>query len=84
MDDLHTLPNLGKDTIRRLKQADIHSSAELKAIGSEQAFLRIRAFDSGACLSLLCAIEGAIQGIRWHHLHIERKEELKHFIKMLK
>ncbi len=31
---------------------------------------------------MLCALEGAIQGIRWHGLSKERKEELKQFLKM--
>jgi DNA transformation protein len=62
----------------------IHSATELKAIGTEQAFLRLRAIDPGACLSLLCGLDGAIHGIRWHQLPPERKEELKHFIKMIK
>jgi DNA transformation protein len=84
MDDLHTLPNMGKDTIRRLKEVGIHSASELKAVGSEQAYLRLRAVDPGACLSLLCGLEGAVQGTRWHQLPPERKEELKHFINMLK
>ncbi len=84
MDDLHTLPNMGKDTIRRLKEVGINSVSELKAVGSEQAYLRLRAVDPGACLSLLCVLEGAVQGIRWHQLPPERKEELKQFIKIIK
>jgi DNA transformation protein and related proteins len=84
MDDLNTLPNMGKDTIRRLKEVGINSAEELKAVGSEQAFMRLRAIDPGACLSLLCGLEGAVQGTRWHQLPTERKEELMHFIRMLK
>ncbi len=84
MDDLQTLPNMGKETIRRLKEVGINSASELKAVGSEQAYLRLRAIDPGTCLSLLCGLEGAVQGIRWHQLPPERKEELKHFINMLK
>lgn len=83
MDDLQTLPNMGKETIRRLKEVGINSASELKAVGSEQAYLRLRAIDPGACLSLLCGLEGAVQGVRWHQLPSERKEELKHFIKMI-
>ena len=84
MDDLSALPNMGKETVRRLKEVGIHTASELKAVGTEQAFLRLRALDPGACLSLLCGLEGAIQGIRWHNISPERKDELKHFLKMLK
>jgi DNA transformation protein and related proteins len=80
MDDLKTLPNLGKDTIGKLKEVGIMSIADLKEVGSEQAFLRLQALDPGACLSLLCALEGAVVGIRWHNLSPLRKEELKQFL----
>jgi DNA transformation protein len=39
--------------------------------------------DKDACLSKLCALEGAVQGIRWHQLSADRKEELNRFIKTL-
>jgi DNA transformation protein len=84
MSDLTSLPNLGKEVSRRLNEVGIHSASELKAIGSEQAFLRLKAVDPGACFCMLCGLEGAIQGIRWHNLSPERKQELKHFLKMIK
>ncbi|MDR1301443.1 MAG: TfoX/Sxy family protein [Treponema sp.] len=39
----------------------------------------MRHTDSSACYNRLCAIEGAIQGIRWHNLSDEIKNELKQF-----
>jgi DNA transformation protein len=84
MSDLTSLPNLGKEVSRRLNEVGIHSASELKAIGSEQAFLRLKAVDPGACFCMLCGLEGAIQGIRWHNLSPERKQELKQFLKMIK
>jgi len=83
-DDLTILPNIGKDLSQKLLILGIHSHAEIKSLGAEQVYLRIKALDPGACFSLLCAIEGAIQGIRWHHLPPERKEELKQFYHMVK
>ncbi len=52
---------------------------ELKAIGSEQAFIRLQTIDETACFCMLQGLEGAVQGIRWHNLPKERKEELKQF-----
>jgi DNA transformation protein and related proteins len=84
MDDLKSLPNIGKEVAQRLNQVGIDSAEQLKALGSEKAFLRLQAVDPGACYCMLCGLEGAIQGIRWHNLSPERKMELKHFIKIAK
>jgi DNA transformation protein len=35
--------------------------------------------DNEVCISMLYALEGAIQGIRWHDLDREIREELKKF-----
>jgi len=83
MSDLSTLPNLGKVVVSKLNEVGIHSIAELKAAGTENAFMRLRAVDPGACYCMLCGLEGAIQGIRWHNLPPERKLELKEFLNML-
>ena len=82
MNDLASLPNLGKEIVQRLNQVGIYSAAELIAFGTENVFLRLQASDPGACFCLLCGLEGAIQGIRWHNLSSERKLELKHFLEL--
>ena len=82
--DLSQQINIGKDAEEKLIKVGITSFEELKAIGAEQAFLRLQTLDPGACLSLLSALEGAIQGVRWHNLPKDRKEELQQFIKMAK
>jgi DNA transformation protein and related proteins len=84
MDDLTKLPNIGKEVSQKLKEVWINTPDELKAVGTEQVFLRLQAIDPGACFSMLCGLEGAIQGIQWHHLPPERKEELRHFFAMTK
>jgi DNA transformation protein len=76
--------NIGKDTESKLIQAGIDSFEKLEALGSEKAFLRLQAFDSGACLNLLYGLEGAIQGIKWNELSSEKKQELLQFHKMTK
>jgi len=40
--------------------------------------------NSGVCINMLYALEGAIQGIRWHGLSKERKLELKEYYNSLK
>ena len=81
--DLTQQVNIGKELERKLMEVEITSFAELKNIGSEQAFLRLRAVDPDACLNMLCALDGAVAGIRWHDLPTGRKTELKEFHQML-
>jgi DNA transformation protein len=82
MKPLSSLPNIGKVLEQKLKEVGITSIEELKRTGAENALLRIREIDETACFNMLCALEGAIQGIRWHDLSKERKEELKQFMRM--
>lgn len=77
--ELSLLPNIGKNLAEKLKEAGIDSVQKLKSIGSENAFARIKVIDSGACINMLLALEGAIQGIRWHNLDANRKNELQDF-----
>lgn len=82
LNHLTQLPNIGKTVAEKLNQVGITTPKELLEIGSEQAFIRIQTIDPTACLSMLQGLEGAVQGIRWHHLPKERKEELKEFYKL--
>lgn len=82
--DLTTLPNIGKVLADKLKIVGIDTVEKLQSIGSESAFIKLKTIDSGACINSLCALEGAIQGIRWHYLDKCRKEELKMFFEMTK
>lgn len=76
---LNQLPNLGPVIIQKLFQADIQSAEQLRTVGSTKAFLAIERHDPSACLSMLYALEGAVEGIRWHSLDSEKKRELKRF-----
>jgi DNA transformation protein len=71
--------NIGKVVAARLEEVGISTLRELQAAGSKQAFLRLQAIDSGACLHELMALEGAIRGIRKYNLPDEIKEDLKRF-----
>ncbi len=79
MEELQSLPNIGRKLERQLHEAGIGTVEELKQVGSREAWLRILAFDPSACLMRLSALEGAIRGVRWHSLDPEVKAELKAF-----
>ena len=81
---LEQLPNIGKTLAEKLEQAEITTPEQLTAIGSEKAFLKLSIIDDSACYNMLCALEGAIQGIRWHSLSADKKLELKEFFEMNK
>ncbi|MGN9163218.1 TfoX/Sxy family protein [Clostridium sulfidigenes] len=79
MSKLSDLPNIGKKLEEQLNEVGIETIEQLKEVGSKQAWLDIKAIDDSACINRLCALEGAIQGIRWHNLSDEVKRELKQF-----
>ncbi len=76
---LSEMQNIGPVVERQLIQAGIETPEQLMQTGSREAWLRIRAFDPSACINRLCALEGAIQGIRWHDLPAATKADLKAF-----
>ena len=61
MEKLSDLPNIGKVLEQQLNQIGITTFAQLKEIGSKQAWIRIKAIDDSACINRLYGIEGAIQ-----------------------
>jgi DNA transformation protein and related proteins len=75
----NNLPNIGKVLEAQLITVGIKDYNDLKEIGSRQAWLKIKNMDASACLNRLYALEGAIQGIRWHDLSMEDKAALKDF-----
>lgn len=79
MGEISKLPNIGDKLEAQLKEVGIHTVDQLKKVGSKQAWLDIRTIDSSACINRLYALEGAIQGIRWHSLSSEVKSQLKDF-----
>ncbi|MFC2135358.1 TfoX/Sxy family protein [Bacteroidota bacterium] len=80
MKELTNLPNIGKTLAQKLKMIGVNNEQELKAMGSEKAIIKIATLeDGGDCINMLYALEGAIQGIRWHNLSKERKQELLEF-----
>lgn len=84
MEKLSKMPNIGSVLEKKLNDVDINTPEELINIGSKEAFTRIKVIDNTACCSMLCALEGAVQGVRWHNLNDSTKEELKKFFKTFK
>lgn len=81
MGELSKLPNIGKVVEEQLNQVGIYNEEDLKTVGAEQAWLRIKQIDESACINRLLAIEGAIQGVKKILLPEERKKELNEFYK---
>lgn len=84
MGELTTLPNIAAKLESQLADIGITTIEQLKEVGSREAWLRILACDPSACIMRLSALEGAIQGVRWHHLDAETKMSLKEFYKQHK
>lgn len=80
MNNLTDSPNIGSILAGKLESIGITSLEEIKRIGSKDILSRLASKDrNGVCLLMLYALEGAAQGIRWHGLSQERKDELKAF-----
>lgn len=78
------MPNIGSVLAGRLADAGIVTPSHLAGTGAEEAFLKLRVVDEGACINCLYALEGAVRGIRWHDLDAARKTELKDFFNSLR
>ena len=84
MEKLIDLPNIGPKLAEHLIKAGIGTPEELRGIGAEEAFLRIRTREeSTACLHELEALAGAVEGVRKSLLPPERKAELKSWFRGL-
>jgi DNA transformation protein len=79
MGELSTLPNIAAKLEAQLADVGITTIKQLQEVGSLEAWLRILANDPSACIMRLSALEGAIQGIRWHYLDDDTKKSLKEF-----
>ena len=75
--------NLGQKIEKELNKAGINTIEELIAMGSEEAFIKLHTIDKTSCIHKLYALEGAIQGIRWHDLPQQKKDELKIFFNLI-
>ena len=84
MSALSGLPNVGKVLEDNLLKIGIETPGQLRNIGAEETFLRIRMqVDPGACIHMLYGIQGAIDGVSDKFLSAQVKERLRIFYKTL-
>lgn len=79
MGQLANLPNIGKVVEEQLNAVGIETTEQLIHAGAENAWLKIQAIDSSACIHRLLALEGAIRGVKKTDIPVERRAELKDF-----
>lgn len=84
MGDLGDLANIGIAMKKRLAAVGINEVATFMKMGSKEAFIKLRLHEGDTCFNSLCALEGAVQNIRWHNLSCETKEDLKKFFDSFK
>ncbi len=84
MTKLATMPNIGKEMASKLKSIEIETAEELIAIGSKEAFFRLKTKYPQVCLVHLYTLEGAIQNVEFNCLSEETKADLKKFGDSLK
>lgn len=77
MSEMTKLPNIGATLAAKLEAVGITTHEELVEAGSIEAIQRIGDADGSGCLNMLYAVEGAIQGVRWHDLPKPLRDELK-------
>lgn len=77
MSELTKLPNIGETLAGKLEAVGITDLEALTRIGSVDALLLIGEHTGSGCYNMLYALEGAIQGIRWHGLAKQERQQLK-------
>lgn len=81
---LSSLPNIGKVTERQLIASGIETPEQLKETSAKEALLRIRLYsDPGACIRVLYALQGAIDGVKDTSLDEAAKKDLLEFFRTL-
>lgn len=79
MEKLTDLPNIGKEIEKQLHAIGVSSYKDLKELGAEQAWLKIREKDASACYNRLLGLEGALKKVKKTMISHDRKAALKEF-----
>lgn len=79
MPELTSMMNIGKEMARKLTAVGIDSPETLIALGSKQAFQKLKENYPQVCLVHLYTLEGAIQNLAFNRLSEATKKELKAF-----
>ena len=75
-DELTAMPNVGAVMARELREIGVRTHGDLARLGSVEAAFRIAWAGRKKCRSMLCALEGAIRGVRWHSIPKEERDNL--------
>ena len=70
------IKNIGPKSMAWLRQTGIRTQADLEAVGSLAAYVRIKRAGFKPSLNMLYAMEGAILGCHWQDIPAERLSEL--------
>lgn len=70
------LRNIGPKSAAWLRQVGLRSHEDLAAIGTVEAFMRVKRAGFKPTLNLLYAIEGALLDCHWQEIPDERRAEL--------
>lgn len=73
---LEELPNVGRTLAHDLRAVGIADAEALRETGAVPAWQALRAAGLHDCRSSLCALEGAIRGVRWHDLPAAERDAL--------
>lgn len=84
MTELTTLKNIGTEIARKLQSVGINSAEDLIAVGSKEAFFRLKVRYPNICLVFLYVLQGAIDNVDYNLLSEETKADLKEFNKQFK
>ena len=84
MANLTSMRNIGKELERKLKLAGIESAEDLIALGSKEAYFKLKLRFPEVCSVHLYALQGAIENIDFNMLPEETKKDLKSFADELK
>lgn len=84
MSELRSMTNIGKEMEKKLTTVGIDSPEKLIALGSKQAFLKLKQAYPNVCLVHLYVLEGAICNTEYNCLSEEKKKELKEYSDFLK
>jgi DNA transformation protein len=78
--EIAKLRNLGPRTAQWLAAIGIHSEADLRRIGSVEAWARLRCEGFPVSLNFVWAVEGALAGVHWTEIPPELKSAIRNQI----
>ena len=80
---LSDLNNIGPVLEQQLIAVGIDTPDMLREIGTEETFIKLKAYDTTSCMHKLLAIEGAVQGIPKKQIDTQRREKLKELVHLI-